>query len=920
MTKQKHYKFPKKALPLFKFLIDSVGASTTRALPQGIEKLFAKLYDAPETRIIIASEGPKLVRAKVDRTYGLLIAQRTSDRLNLSGACLDHNVRERARLVNRIINQSTYVHPSLYADFEAGIPHICDIDSFGNFDYKGKTPIPVSIPPTAFVNGALRQMKVNLPPTDPSWGYILVGVAERRLNFTSYRHFTDSLRALSEVDVVFYDPTKPIQDLEFPVSRPHFDTLYSQILIRDKADPAELYCFIPVAVSLDHFAQFGVNYPNRFYLKFGKYMTPHSVVHQIFKKGYRARILGASCNITGASSQNIMEFSGRVFDNPDAALVFSELFNVPTPGDVDLTYLKQNYFRVISGRYRRLESYFNLTEFSILKNATVRFFQMRKLSYKTAVCKPAFAKNRYNVLNHTFPITNIPVFDITENFEDIMIYFDKFMDLWEQSMTTEKELKEEIAAETKEIERLQTEDTAAGDLYDILHNDPVAIAIREAEAKDAELNNTLSQLGLSDVEDKRSPHVKIKKLHTDLTKSIKKLNVAFTKANEALKQKSRPYIPGQPLSNKNPYYTELTDPVQITLFFDEILQAGICGYDIETTGLHPLRGEQVLTHQFSYQPYVAIMIRQALLDEHPLLFDRYRFLMESPSVVKVIHNVKFKYTFTSACLGVDIVNYFDTMVAAQMLDENSPNGLKFLASKELNVDMIEFSEVTYGTKKYDPDAKYAVEYACADADLALQLYLKFRPMIDAGGTPHELTKSGGSSFTRLFYEISMPIAKLLGKMELAGIVLNMGLLNAMKRQVDRDYLRMQKEIHTAAPELNPDSSRQLAKFLYEELKLPILSYTSGGKKGAAAGVGQPSTDMKTIRKLVKMFPEIQILTTLIEYSKLSQFKSLYLDSFPKHFNPNTCAIHTQIHQTRTVTSRFSSSDPNLQNLRRNQED
>ena len=53
---------------------------------------------------------------------------------------------------------------------------------------------------------------------------------------------------------------------------------------------------------------------------------------------------------------------------------------------------------------------------------------------------------------------------------------------------------------------------------------------------------------------------------------------------------------------------------------------------------------------------------------------------------------------------------------------------------------------------------------------------------------------------------------------------------------------------------------------------------------------------------------------IVEYRSLSKLISTYTDKLPESINAKTGRIHTSYHQAGTATGRFSSTDPNLQNI------
>jgi DNA polymerase-1 len=107
----------------------------------------------------------------------------------------------------------------------------------------------------------------------------------------------------------------------------------------------------------------------------------------------------------------------------------------------------------------------------------------------------------------------------------------------------------------------------------------------------------------------------------------------------------------------------------------------------------------------------------------------------------------------------------------------------------------------------------------------------------------------------------------------------------------------------AGYEFNINSTQQLAKVLFEELKLPTKRKTA--KKTAY------STDVRVLEELSKIHP---LPLAVLEYRQLNKLKSTYIDALPALVDRETGRVHTTFNQGVTATGRLSSTDPNLQNI------
>lgn len=154
----------------------------------------------------------------------------------------------------------------------------------------------------------------------------------------------------------------------------------------------------------------------------------------------------------------------------------------------------------------------------------------------------------------------------------------------------------------------------------------------------------------------------------------------------------------------------------------------------------------------------------------------------------------------------------------------------------------------------------------------------------------------------LYQKVELPLTEVLARMEHRGVKMDLFYLHRVSEEFKQELARLEKEIHAAAgAAFNINSSKQLAKVLYEDLKLPT------GRKQKTGY----STDVDELERLQEHSP---IAANLLQYRILAKLQNTYVDVFPKIVNPHTGRIHTTYLQTGTATGRFASKDPNLQNI------
>jgi DNA polymerase-1 len=155
---------------------------------------------------------------------------------------------------------------------------------------------------------------------------------------------------------------------------------------------------------------------------------------------------------------------------------------------------------------------------------------------------------------------------------------------------------------------------------------------------------------------------------------------------------------------------------------------------------------------------------------------------------------------------------------------------------------------------------------------------------------------------RLFEELELPLVDVLAAMEEIGMLLDIGRLQELGRELEADAARLEAEIHAlAGTPFNIGSTRQIQEVLYDRLELP---------KGRKLKTGY-STDVHHLERLAE---EHEIVRKILEYRGTAKLKSTYVDALLAAYDAQTHRIHTNLNQTGTVSGRISSSNPNLQNI------
>jgi DNA polymerase-1 len=155
-----------------------------------------------------------------------------------------------------------------------------------------------------------------------------------------------------------------------------------------------------------------------------------------------------------------------------------------------------------------------------------------------------------------------------------------------------------------------------------------------------------------------------------------------------------------------------------------------------------------------------------------------------------------------------------------------------------------------------------------------------------------------------YHEIELPLSPVLVEMELAGIKIDVSVLERMSIEMGLQLDNLTRRIcEIAECEFNINSPRQLGEILFDKLQLP--------RPRKLRKSGQYSTAVEILEELAEQH---ELPRLVLEYRQLAKFKSTYIDVIPKLIDPKTGRLHTSFHQAAASTGRLSSSNPNLQNI------
>ena len=316
-------------------------------------------------------------------------------------------------------------------------------------------------------------------------------------------------------------------------------------------------------------------------------------------------------------------------------------------------------------------------------------------------------------------------------------------------------------------------------------------------------------------------------------------------------------------------------------------------------------------------------------------FDRLQSSTLANPVKILTHNGKFDYKVLYCTTGFDMNIYWDSYVAARLLDENEPSaGLKQQYIDKINANQEKYSiDHLFENMEYaifDPDV-FAL-YAATDAMMTYELYLWQKKQFEVPDL---------KGVYDLMFKEEIPLIKVVAKMELRGVSLDKKYAERLsikyRQKMDDLTIRIEEELKLyedkiakwrLTPEANQkpankkgdgfgkskneqledpvklSSPTQLAILLYDVLKCPQVSTKSPRGTGVE--------ELKSLKEKTKL----HLCELMLESRGLDKLLNTFIDKLPTDVNPYDDKVHCEFLSLGTDTGRFSSKSPNLQQIPR----
>lgn len=374
-------------------------------------------------------------------------------------------------------------------------------------------------------------------------------------------------------------------------------------------------------------------------------------------------------------------------------------------------------------------------------------------------------------------------------------------------------------------------------------------------------------------------------------------------------------------------------PEEAAPIFEYLMnRGGHIAIDTETTGIQKLESRVLFWS-------MATEDRRFFLTDN--LLGYFRPLLERKDVVWRMANAKFDRHMI-ANMGYEFqAPTWDIIDMDAMIDDTRPHGLKdqawlsyqakwgefkelfldpWTVAQELGFDKsfyAKFKQMSGGDKLlevYNQRPDMVEDYASCDAfftymraeDLAAQLAATTLP---TDVVPELKTLAD-------YYEvIEVPLTKSLWGMERAGFAVDKDWVKSIDIPMRDGIAAAEKTLREIVGyNFNPKSAADLVSILYDKSQFGLkpIKYTDGG-----SGEPKPTTDEATL-KLLKLrldtdSPQFKFIDALLAHKRLVKLHGTYVKNIDKVIASDG-RVHCRINQSGARTSRFSSSDPNMQNI------
>lgn len=373
-------------------------------------------------------------------------------------------------------------------------------------------------------------------------------------------------------------------------------------------------------------------------------------------------------------------------------------------------------------------------------------------------------------------------------------------------------------------------------------------------------------------------------------------------------------------------YILIQDKEVLHDYITDCIGNGYISIDTETDGLDPLQNKLAGICPYTYDQkgayiplnhisYVTGVKAKGQLDMDFVIQEFKRLLEKKPDID--MFNAPFDIRFLRAAGLDNIYCTWDGYLAERILNENEPaKGLKPVHNKYVldgKGDAFSFDSLFKGIPFTMIPPSVGFLYAAHDPVITTELCDFQRQHLRLDSDREDIR-----NMAWVFHNIEMPVINVVCDMEDVGVDFDMTYqqelsekynkllqekkenfyiaLKGYQKDIDK-YCRNNKD-HKLDNPINIASPTQIATLLYDIMKM------KSSDKRKPRGTGE-----EILEKMKN-----PVCKSILEYREVAKLISTYIDKLPDCVNPKDGRIHCKFNQYGADTGRFSSQDPNLQNI------
>lgn len=416
-----------------------------------------------------------------------------------------------------------------------------------------------------------------------------------------------------------------------------------------------------------------------------------------------------------------------------------------------------------------------------------------------------------------------------------------------------------------------------------------------------------------------------------LNKTVKKTKKAVAKVGKSLSERiiNIKRLVEENLGEYKEKYDCIRDIDKLEEYIDKCIENGIAAIDTETTGLNPMLDDIVGFSLYTpgqkavYVPlnHIDYITNVKVSNQIPIEQVKIQLqALKNAQVKLIMFNAKFDIRVFRHQVGVYLEAYWDGYIAQKLLNENEPeNGLKALHRKYVlknEKDAFAFSDLFEKITFNLVPINSGYIYAARDAEVTYELYDYQKQFLDPSNS--KCIEKDLLEVSNVFWNIEMPLINIVADMEDNGIKVDLDYLNILSEKYNKLLLEKEAEFYKLCDKYsnkiedyrrkNPNNKLGSMINIASSTQIAILLYDILGEKPVPR---QPSrgTGEEVLKAMNNEFCQ-----AILDYREVAKLITTYIDKMRNIINPEDGKVHCLFNQYGAATGRFSSQDPNMQNI------